>query len=192
MKKQNRALTITVAALISLTAANAHEEVYKIDPVHSTVNFSIRHFVAKATGSFNQFEGSIQVDTDDLSKSSVEATITVGSVDTANEMRDDHLNADDYFNTATFPVITFTSTKWESTDEETMFLVTGPLTMLGITKEVTLEVSLLGFGPGRNGAHLSGWEASTTIDRTEWGLTAGAPAVGNEVEVTINIEAVRQ
>ena len=88
--------------------------------------------------------------------------------------------------------MTFKSTKWETTDKDDEFLVTGDLTMLGVSKPVTLEVELLGMGPGRGGAQLAGWEATTEIDRTEWGLTSGAPAVGNEVEIEINIEAVKQ
>lgn len=192
MTTRNKILLIALASAFSLSTAKAHEEVYHIDTSHSSVNFSIRHFVAKTTGSFNQFSGTIHVDTDDMTKSRVEATITVGSVDTADEKRDAHLNADDYFHSAKFPLIQFKSSKWSATEKEDVFSVTGDLTMLGVTREVVLEVSLLGFGPGRNGAYLSGWEATTTIDRTDWGLTAGAPAIGNDVDITINIEAVRQ
>ena len=167
-------------------------ETYTIDSVHSSVKFSIRHFVAKTTGKFNQFEGTITVNKNDWSKSKVTASIKVTSVDTANENRDEHLQEDDYFNSAEYPLITFESTKWKPTSREDVFKVTGDLTMMGVTKEVVLEVDLLGFGPGMNGAYLSGWEATTQLDRTEWGISGGQPAVGSEVDVMINIEAIRQ
>ncbi len=186
---------LILSTLILLTGslfASESVETYTIDPTHSSVKFSIRHFVAKTTGKFNNFEGTIVVDRNDLSKSKVVAMIKVGSVDTSNEKRDDHLQQDDYFDSQKHPLITFESSQWESTDKENTFKVTGDLTMLGTTKEVVLNVDLLGFGPGMNDAYLSGWEATTKLDRTEWGVSGGQPAVGAEVAVTINIEAIRQ
>ena len=185
-------IQITLALLSSTLLASAEVETYKIDPTHSSVAFSIRHFVAKTTGRFNQFEGTITVDRNDLSNSKVNATIQVASVDTANKKRDSHLQEDDYFNSTEHPLITFESTKWETTDKEKAFKVTGNLTMLGKTKEVVLSVNLLRFGPGMKDSYLSGWEATTLLDRTEWGISAGQPAVGDEVNVVINIEAIRQ
>lgn len=205
MKTQlNILFTITIAlplfALSSIYGAH-HEndkhspenvELYKIDPVHSSVKFSIRHFVAKTTGSFGTFEGSIKVNRDDLTKSSVEATIKVPSIDTNNEKRDKHLQEDDYFNSSKHPLITFKSTSWEATDDDQSFKVSGDLSMHGVTKTIVLDLDLLGFGEGMRGAFLSGWEATTQLDRTEWGIDGGQPAVGAEVDVTINIEAIRQ
>jgi polyisoprenoid-binding protein YceI len=190
MKKTLLSLsTLTLAALIG----NAAEiETYTIDASHSSVKFSIRHFVAKTTGNFTQFEGTLSINREDLTQSSVEASIQIPSVDTDSEKRDAHLQEDDYFNAAKHPLMTFKSTEWKATDDADEFEVTGNLSLNGITKPVTLEVELLGFGDGPRGAFLSGWEATTTLDRTEWGINGGQPAVGNEVEVTINIEAARQ
>ena len=185
-------IALTLTLFFSSLFASAEVETYEIDPVHSSVKFSIRHFVAKTTGKFNQFEGTIRVDREDWSKSSVNATINVVSVDTANETRDEHLQEDEYFDSAEYPQITFQSTKWEPAGEENTFKVTGDLTMLGSTKEVVLEAKILGFGPGMDGAYLSGWEVTTQLDRTEWGISGGQPAVGTEVDVMINIEAIRQ
>lgn len=185
-------IALTLTLFFSSLFASAEVETYEIDPVHSSVKFSIRHFVAKTTGKFNQFEGTIRVDREDWSKSSVNATINVVSVDTANETRDEHLQEDEYFDSAEYPQITFQSTKWEPAGEENTFKVTGDLTMLGSTKEVVLEAKILGFGPGMDGAYLSGWEVTTKLDRTEWGISGGQPAVGTEVDVMINIEAIRQ
>lgn len=194
-------LSITAIALLaSITSpasaadhdGDAKMETYAIDTAHSSVKFSIRHFVAKTTGNFAEFEGTLKIDRHDLTNSSVEASIKIPSVDTDNDKRDSHLQEDDYFGAGEYPMITFTSTEWEATSEEDQFKVTGELTMRGITKEVVLDVELLGFGEGMNGAFLSGWEATTTLDRTEWGIDGGQPAVGTEVDVTINIEAIRQ
>lgn len=190
-------LSIAAAGLFALTAAQASDhspavETYVIDTAHSSVKFSIRHFVAKTTGNFAEFSGTLTVDRHDLTKSSVEATIAIPSVDTDSEKRDAHLQEDDYFDAGSHPAMTFKSTKWEATESENQFKVTGDLTLRGITKPVVLDVELLGFGEGMRGAYLSGWEAKTTLDRTEWGINGGQPAVGKEVDVTINIEAIRQ
>jgi len=185
-------LSIALILLSGNLIASEGIETYTIDQSHSSVKFSIRHFVAKTTGEFNQFEGTITVNREDLTQSKVEAVISVASVDTSNKKRDAHLQKDDYFDTAKHASITFESTKWEVTDKKDTFKVTGDLTMLNTTKEVVLNVELLGFGPGMNGAQLSGWEATTTLDRTEWGISGGQPAVGAEVDVTINIEAILQ
>lgn len=183
--------------LLGIVEAEHHKpdgevEVYEIDTAHSSVKFSIRHFVAKTTGNFAEFEGTLKINRAELTKSSAEATIQVPSVNTNNEKRDAHLQEDDYFNAAEQPLMTFQSTKWEASDEEDAFKVTGDLSFNGVTKPVELDVELLGFGEGMQGAYLSGWEATTTIDRTEWGVDGGQPAVGSEVDVTINIEAIRQ
>lgn len=183
---------LLLAFTISSLYASAKVETYKIDTAHSSVKFSIRHFVAKTTGKFNKFEGTLTIDRDDLSNSSVKAAISIPSVDTANEKRDSHLQEDDYFNAEKYPLMIFESTKWESAEGKDKFKVTGNLTMMNVTKEVVLDVDLLGFGDGMDGAYLSGWEAKTILDRTEWGISGGQPAVGAEVEVTINIEAIRQ
>ena len=185
-------ISLTLILVINTLFARAEVETYKIDPTHSSVKFSIRHFVAKTTGKFNQFEGTITVDRNDLSNSTISATIQVASVDTANKKRDSHLQEAEYFNSTEHPLITFESIKWESTDKENTFKVTGDLTMLNTTKEVVLTVDLLGFGPGMNDAYLSGWEARTLLDRTDWGISGGQPAVGADVDVVINIEAIRQ
>jgi polyisoprenoid-binding protein YceI len=183
--------SLTIGSTLSTLSAE-QVETYAIDTSHSSVKFSIRHFVAKTTGNFAEFEGTITVNHDDMTKSSVEATIQIPSVDTDSEKRDAHLQENDYFSSSAFPAMTFVSTAWETTETENMFKVTGDLTLRGITKEVVLDVELLGFGEGMRGAYLSGWEATTTLDRTDWGVDGGQPAVGTEVDVMINIEAIRQ
>lgn len=193
---KNILLSIFTSALIlshTYAADRADSiETYKIDASHSSVKFSIRHFVAKTTGNFSEFEGTLKINRSDLTQSEVEATIKIPSIDTDSDKRDGHLQEDDYFSAQQYPLMTFKSTEWAKTAEANKFKVTGDLTLRGITKKVVLDVELLGFGEGMRGAYLSGWEAKTTLDRTEWGIEGGQPAVGKEVEVTINIEAIRQ
>lgn len=191
MKAATRCLLLAGLAAALLSPARAAVETHNIDPVHSSVGFSIRHFVAKVPGKFNKFSGVIQVDRADLTRSSVEATIDVASIDTDNQRRDDHLRSADFFDAAKFPQMKFRSKAWKKTGENT-YDVTGDLTLKDVTKEVVLKVTSLGFGPGAQGKELSGWEATTTIDKKQFNMKDPAgldPALGDDVTILINIEA---
>lgn len=183
------ALSAFAAALAA--TARAEVEVYKIDPVHSSVGFSIRHFVSKVPGTFTKFSGTISVDRANLENSSTEATIETPSISTANEKRDTHLKSPDFFEAEKFGTMTFKSTSWKKTGEDT-FDVAGDLTIKGVTKPVVLKTKLLGFGPGMQGTQLSGWEATTTVKKSDFNLSGPAmlsAALGDEVTIMINIEA---
>ncbi|HWZ94081.1 MAG TPA: YceI family protein [Opitutaceae bacterium] len=182
---------VLFAALAFTSAALAAVETYKIDPVHSSVTFSIRHFVGKVPGRFTKFDGIITVDRDNLENSSVEASIDVTSINTENDKRDAHLKTPDFFDAAKFSTITFKSKSWKKNGDST-FDVTGDLTIKDVTKSVVLHVASLGFGPGMNGAQLSGWEATTTLNKSDFGVNGPAilgAALGDDVAVTIDIEA---
>lgn len=184
---------LALFAVLSLAASSqAAVEVYKIDATHSSINYSLRHILSKYTSSFTKLSGDITVDRDNLENSSVTATIDVANLTTDSEGRDKHIKSPDFFDTAKFPSATFKSKSWKKTGENT-FDVTGDLTIKDITKEVVLKTTLLGFGPGmRPGTLLSGWEATTTIKKSEFGLAGPAmlqKALGDEVAITINIEA---
>lgn len=191
MKLRSTSLALLALAVTFVSAASAAVETYKIDTAHSAVGFDIRHFFTKVPGTFNKVTGTITVDRDNLEKSSVEATIDVATINTREEKRDAHLKSGDFFLTEKFPAITFKSKSWKKTGEDT-FDVTGDLTIKETTKEVVLKTKLLGFGPGARGAMLSGWEAKTTLDRRDFGISYGQGAVGNEVNVGIDIEAILQ
>jgi polyisoprenoid-binding protein YceI len=191
MKSSTKLFLLSALAAALVASVRADVETYAIDPVHSSVAFSVRHFVSKVPGSFTKFAGTITVDRANLENSSVQATIDVGSVSTANEKRDGHLKTPDFFDFAKFPTMTFKSKAWKKTGEDT-FDVTGDLTIKDVTKEVVLNVKLLGFGPGMQGAMLSGWEATTTLNKSDFGVNGPAmlgKALGNEVAVTIGVEA---
>ena len=126
-----------------------------------------------------------------MEKSSVEATIDVASVNTANEKRDTHLKSPDFFDAAKFSTITFKSTSWKKTGEDT-YDVTGDLTIKDQTHPIVLHVSSLGFGPGGRGAMLSGWEGTTIIKKADFGVSGPAmmaKVLGEDVTVNITIEA---
>lgn len=186
-------LLITTLALVAAWSAQAAVETYKIDPAHSSVGFSVRHILAKVPGEFSKFEGTVSVDRSDLEKTSAEATIEVGSINTRNEKRDTHLKTPDFFDAQKYPSITFKSKSWKKTGENT-FDVTGDLTIKGTTKEVVLKTTLLGFSPGmKPGTTVSGWEGTTTIHRKDFGISLNAmleKVVGEDIAVTISVEAV--
>jgi len=182
------ALVLVCLSLGSLTSIRAATETYNIDPVHTWVGFSVAHFFTKVPGYFSKVKGTIVVDRDHLENSTVEAVIEVASITTNTKMRDDDLRSTNFFAAATFPAMTFTSKSWKSTGGDS-YDVTGMLTMKNVTKEVVLNVTSLGFGPGMKGAAISGWEAKLTLDRRDFDITADQGAVGNRVDVLINVEA---
>jgi polyisoprenoid-binding protein YceI len=188
MKRSILAVIITGLAFSSPTSARAAIETYNIDPVHTWVGFSVAHFFTKVPGYFGKVKGTIVVDRDHLENSTVEAFIEVASITTNTKMRDDDLRSTNFFAAAQFPSMTFKSESWKSTGDNT-YAVTGLLTMKNVAKEVVLKVTSLGFGPGMKGAAISGWEASLTLDRRDFDITADQGAIGNNVDVLINVEA---
>jgi len=188
MKSSILALVFAGLALGSLSSARAAVETYNIDAVHTWVGFSVAHFFTKVPGYFSKVKGTIVVDRDHLENSTVEAVIETDSITTNTKMRDDDLRSTNFFAAAQFPSMTFKSKAWKSTGGDT-YAVTGVLTMKSVAKEVVLKVKSLGFGPGMNGTAISGWEASTTLDRRVFDITADQGMIGNSVDVLIHIEA---
>ncbi len=185
--------SLLAAALVAglATSASAAVESYKIDATHSNIQFSLRHLVSKFSGSFSTVAGTINVDRDNLEKSTVDATIDIGSINTADEKRNGHLKSPDFFDAAKFPAMTFKSTAWKKTGEDT-FDVTGDLTIKDVTKPVVLKVKLLGFGAGMGGATVSGWEVTGAIKKSEFGLAGPAmlgKVLGDDVAINIGVEA---
>ena len=184
-------LLVPALALGVIGSLSAAVETYTIDPVHSSVSFNIRHFVSKVPGSFTAFKGTIMVDRDNMEKSSVEATIDTSSLSTANEKRDTHVKSPDFLDAAKYSAITFKSTSWTKTGEDA-YDVAGDLMIKETTKPVVLKVKLLGFGTGNKGVKLSGWEATTALKKSDFGVTGPAglsKVLGDDVSVTIGIEA---
>ena len=168
---------------------------YDIDPVHSRVEFTIRHIVSKVTGNFGDFKGTITYDPAAPASSVTNVEISATSIDTNNDRRDNHLRSPDFFDVAKFPALTFVSTKVVPGDEG-KFKVEGTLTMHGITKPVTLDASFLGAGPGMDGSPHAGFEATAKVDRKDYGiiwnkaLDQGGTLLGDDVSINLEIEAV--
>lgn len=191
MKKTLRLLFLASFALGLLASAQAATETYTIDPVHSSVGFTVRHVFSKVPGSFTTFSGTLVLDRANLEASTVEASIDIASVNTASEKRDAHLKSPEFFDATKTPTITFKSKSWKKTGEAT-YDITGDLTIKAVTKSVVLKAKLLGFGPGLQGAYVSGWEATTTLNRHDFGVNGPGwlgTAIGDDIAVTIGVEA---
>ncbi|MBI2945879.1 MAG: polyisoprenoid-binding protein [Candidatus Wallbacteria bacterium] len=188
---------VALAVLFALPFA-AQAATWEIDASHSSIEFSVRHLmISNVTGKFKDFAGTIDFDGKDASKATVEVTIQSASIDTGIEKRDEHLKNADFFDVAKHPTLTFKSTKVEPTGEKTA-KITGDLTMHGVTKSVTLEAELLGTLNDPKLGSRAGFTGSTTVNRKDFGLTynkvleAGGVAVGEEVKVTLQIEATEK
>ena len=191
---KNRLLLLFAAVLCGGVLTARADDTYKIDPVHSSINFKVRHFFSYVNGSFKKFEGTIHVDPDHPEKSSVTATIDTASIDTRNDKRDEDLRSEHFFDVAKYPTITFKSKSVKQTGADSGDIV-GDLTMHGVTKEITLHVKFLGKGKGMGGKAISGWQVMPEpIKRSDYGLNwskmvEGTAVVGEEVTVSIDIEA---
>ena len=180
------------AVALALAHASAAEK-FEIDPVHSTIGFKVKHLFSYVTGRFNEVQGTISADAAKPDDSSVEVKIATKSVNTANEKRDTHLRSPDFFDAEKFPDMTFKSKKVARTGDDTAD-VTGDFTLHGVTKEVVLKAKFLGKGKGMTGGLQTGWEARTTIKRSDYGLVwnkviEGTAVVGDEIEIDLLIEA---
>jgi polyisoprenoid-binding protein YceI len=182
-------------AVVTAQAAGLGAGTYTIDPVHSTVGFSVRHLmVSKVRGTFDNFSGTIVVGDD--GNASVAAEIDVASVNTRNEQRDAHLRAADFFDVEQFPTAHFSSTALRRDGDD--YVLDGDLTIKGVTKPVSLAVEFAGVNPGMGHGEVAGFEASVTINRKDYGididmpLETGGAVVGDKVTVTLDIEALKQ
>lgn len=193
MKKTLFAAALFVAtAAGSLTPAFAAPVSYKIDPAHTAVAFIVNHIgFSNVIGRFNTVGGDISFDKDAVEKSTVTVTIDAASIDTNHAKRDEHLRSPDFFNAKEFPKLTFKSTKIEKTGDKTGKLH-GDLTMLGVTKPVVLDVTFNkdGVSPASK-LETTGFSARGTVKRTDFGMKYGAPAVGDDIQLLIEIEAVK-
>ncbi len=166
---------------------------WTIDTVHTHIGFVIKHMmVSKVRGSFGTFSGEI-VTAENPLESSVTVTIDASSIDTKNQMRDDHVRSGDFFEVETHPSITFTSTAVRVEDGD--FFIDGNLTIRGVTKAVTLDVETPEFGPSMQGGTKAGFSATTEINRIDFGVSYNGPipgggaALGEKVQIVLDVEA---
>ena len=172
---------------------------YEIDPAHSSAQFGIRHLmVSTVRGDFRKVTGTVNLNEQDVTKSTIDATIDVSSINTGIEKRDEHLRSPDFFDAAKYPTMTFKSKKIEKAGEG-KYKVTGDLTLHGTTKEVVLDVEG-NLTPVKDpmGKTRIGGMATTKINRKDFGLAwskpleTGGVVVGDEVSITIDTELTQQ
>lgn len=176
-------------------ASTAFSETFLVDTNHTQIHFSVQHLVVfKVRGNFNDFVGSLEADPKTRTLVSVQATIQAASIDTRIKKRDKHLRSPDFFDAAKYPEIKFKSKKVTGSGDN--IIVTGDLTIRGITKEVVLNGSFLGTTTGPQGKLRAGFEATGMINRKDFGLNwnkvteTGGLIVGDEIQIGLEVESV--
>lgn len=164
---------------------------FAIDQVHSSIIYRIKHMnVAYNYGRFNDMSGKFLLDKSDPSKSVVEISVNVESIDSNNDGRDKHLKSPDFFSAKEFPTITFVGKSFKKSGDDA-FEVTGDLTMKGKSKSITVTITDTGVGPGRKGGEVAGYESTFTIKRSEFGMDYLLQALGDEVTLIVGVEGAR-
>ena len=197
MKAIRTALPLAIAILLGTHASAQAPSTFEIDPVHSSVSFKVRHLISKVEGRFREFSGKVVGDPATRSGASVELAIKAASVDTGNADRDKHLRTADFFDVEKFPEITFKSTKIVAKGGN-RYEAVGTFTLHGVSKTLTVPVTLSGIAKDPWGGERAGFSISMTLDRKDFGinfnkaLDAGGMLLGDEVEVSIELEAVKK
>jgi len=169
-----------------------------LDPMHSEVQFKVKHLViSTVSGFFKTFEGELVTENDDFENAQVSFSLDVDSIDTTQTQRDEHLKSAEFFDAATYPKITFKSTSNKKTDDDE-YALTGDLTIKGVTKQVTLKAEFGGSTDDFYGNTKAGFEVTGKINRKEFGLTwdgvteAGSIVVGEDIKLFINVQFAKQ
>lgn len=188
-----RCTVLAVLATLAMSSSAFAAEPYAFDPAHTSISYSIDHMgLSEMHGVFRKFDGDLQLDTQDVSKSSVAVTIDVASIDTGVVKLDEHLRTPDFFDVGKFPQMSFKSTKVEPTGANT-FKLTGDLTLHGVTKSVTLSASMrtVASHPFMK-VPAAGFVATGEIKRSEFGITTYPGALGEVVKIRIDTEAAQK
>lgn len=186
---------LAVLFILGLTTATFAADTYVIDPVHSTIGFSVKHLtVSEVQGNFKTFTGTVTLDAKNASATTIEATIETKSINTQNDQRDNHLRSSDFFDAHANPAITFHSTN--VVFKGNTYTLTGDLNIKGTTKSITLPLTILGpVKSPMNGDDVIGISGQTIINRQDFGvkwnkqMDQGGYIVGDEVTININLEA---
>ena len=183
----------SLAFIAPAHAASADQYQYTLDPVHTQIMFNIDHLgFSQSHGRFTKFSGGFHFDEDAPEKSSVNVTIDTNSIFMNSSEWENHLKNADFFNVTAFPQMTFKSTSVAKTSDRTA-TVTGDLTLLGVTKPVVLDVifNKAGIHP-YNKNYISGFSVKGSLKRSDFGMNFGLPGIGDDVNLDIEVEGVRQ
>jgi polyisoprenoid-binding protein YceI len=190
VKETHMTSTVDATGTAQLSAGT-----WAIDPVHSSISFSVRHLmVSKVRGRFDNFSGAIVVAEDGTP--SVAAEIAVDSISTNNEQRDAHIKSADFFEAEKYPTATFRSTGVRTKGDN--YVVDGEFTLKGVTKPVSLDLEFNGVNPGMGHGEVAGFEASVVLNRKDFGididmpLETGGTVVGDKITIALDIEALKQ
>ena len=181
------------ATMITAPLSQAAPVGYDIDMSHTNVLFDVNHLgLSTMIGRFGDVAGTLMFDEDNIENSTVSVTVQTASINTFHEKRDDHLRSPDFFNTLEFPEMTFNSTSVTKLDANTAQLK-GELTLLGVTKPVTLDLTVNKVGPHPfNKKQVAGFTATGTIKRSDFGMKYGAPMIGDDIALRLELEGIRQ
>ena len=180
-------LLLSALSISPLTAASA--ETYTIDPMHTSATWTINHFdFSHPWGKFAMITGTLTLDEKNPANSQVSVTIPIGNLVTGIDKLDEHLKSKDFFDAATYPDATFASSKVTPTGDKTA-KVDGILTLHGVSHPVTLDVTLNKIGPNFMKKQTAGFSATAMIKRSDFGMNAYAPGLGDEVKLYIESEA---
>ncbi len=172
-----------------------------LDPTHSEVNFKAKHLViSTVSGKFRKFDGTVETESENSFKAAkVEFTIDVTSIDTNQDPRDEHLRSADFFDVTSYPTITFKSSSFKTKDnEDDEFVLSGDLTIRGITKPIEVDVEFGGTTTDAYGNFKAGFEVTGKVSRKEFGLNwnaiteAGSVVVGDVIRFQISVQFIRQ
>ena len=195
-RKNNEASSATATLAVDPALA-ALTGTYTIDPAHSSIGFTVRHaMVTNVRGSFGEHEGTLVLDGSDPSNSSASIDVRIASVDTGIADRDGHLVSGDFFDAEKFPLMTFRSTHAEQLGGDT-YRVTGDLTIKDVTRPLSIDLEFNGSATDVYGNERVGFEGSTNILRSDWGLTwnaaleTGGVMVSDKVKLTFDISAIK-
>ena len=178
----------SLLAVVAIAGSALAADEYKIDPNHSSVNFSVTHLmVSTVNGRFTAFEGKVLYDDKDVTKSSVNVTIKTASVNTDNTSRDNDLRSAGFFDAEKFPEITFQSKSVEKKGSD--YVAHGTLTIKGVAKDVDLPFELKGPADAGRMGKVMGAHASLTVNRQDFGVAKAPGMVGNEIKIDLNVEA---
>ena len=197
MKKTIKIMAVVLLNVTFIMQANAAGSDWKLDPAHSGIYFEIDHIYAATRGYFEDFDGKVIFDPDNLDGSSFDFTVEVDSINTGNSKRDGHLEGNEFFVVKKFPVMTFKSTNIKKMEDD-RYVVEGTMTVKDVSKPVSIPFTFFGIkqNPFDKDSEVAGFEARLAIDRLEYKVGTGKyyemGVIGKDVDVLISFEATRK
>ena len=184
--------TIGFLMILALSLPAGAAQTYKIDPVHSSVIFRIKHLdITYVYGRFNTPSGTLRFDPENAASNAVDMSVEAVNVDTDNSKRDKHLQSEDFFHVIKYPYISFKSKSFKKIEPD-LYEVSGDLTLHGVTKPMTVTARYTGSGEDPWGGRRIGFESTFSVDRTDFGVTGSPDSVAEMVQVTVSVEAIRE